>query len=931
MPKVSRKDYRAPEYQIPQTYLNIEHYDEGTLVKSKLHVVRVQGADKSIPLSLKKEKLEIITIHINGLPPSPGQVTIKDDEVLFHNLPDNCEITVHQRIQKPSENTEGAGMYESNGDIYSQFEAESDRRLYLSPSRPDMPTQFTIRIAADKNKYPTLLANPHLIKSGTVENNESRHFAEFNCPSVISTYLACIIMGNLDYREVNTKKPNGQDVNIRAYAPKGYAQFTEEALKVPEAFWRWQHQTYNLVYSLNQYNMVFIPDYQSGAMENEGLNTYNAVCLLPKSISTDAGYFWAVGTIAHEQTHHVFGNRVPIEHWLDLALKEGLTSAMGQEFERYYSGSDCARITNIDYLISKQYPEDAGKLSHPVRNDSYEDVNNCYTTTTYYKGAEIWHMLHSMLGNDVWRQGISTYVERYTNKPASIQTLINVMQEVSGKDLTQFTRWFDQAGTPQVSIEDSYDAATQTYRLKLKQSCPAREGKPENLPFHIPVKMGLLDANGNEMPVDASGNTETILDFTQPEQEFVFKCAQKPVPSLFRDFSAPIKIQSSTLSTQDHCHILAHDKDNISRWVSGQYLMKQSIKLLLSRVGGMLVALLDSLREVFTNPNIPKDVRAALIKVPNMDTLMSEFVGSDPLKILNARKTLQGAIALHLKDKLLEEYKSSYKVEAYEFTPGKAANRSLYNTALEYLCFYGDREFLALAHSEYTNADALNDKDAALSALFSSYSVGEANQYLASFLSQYPEGLERDLATEHWIKYMALNERDISFASLKQMTASPVFIWERPNHVRELFRAIVKNIELFHHDSGAGYQYFAEVVLKIDKTNPDLASTAARQLVNHDKLDPVHASLMLDALRKIARTENISEELTVIVNKGLPANEQVVKAAPAASSSTASTEAAVLTTQSRKRNSTEAEIDNDNDLSINNLAVTSTASTFTPF
>src|SRR5690606_24423024 len=571
---VHRRDYRPPSYLVDTVALEFELGEQETIVRSELAMRR--NGDHREPLRLDGQQLELIALALNGEPLPPEAYRVDADGLTVAEVPEQFRLQVTTRIH-PQLNTALEGLYKSGGMFCTQCEAEGFRRITYYPDRPDVMARFRTKIIADRVRSPVLLSTGNPIERG--ELDDDRHYVVWEDPFPKPAYLFAMVSGDLACNRDGFTTASGREVALEIYVEPQNLGRTDHAMESLKRAMRWDEETYGLEYDLDIYMIVAVGDFNMGAMENKGLNIFNTQYVLAdRDTATDVDFDNVLAVIGHEYFHNWTGNRVTCRDWFQLSLKEGLTVFREQQFASAMGSAAVQRIGDVRVLRAQQFPEDAGPMAHPVRPDSYVEINNFYTATVYNKGAEVIRMYHTLLGEESFRRGLALYLRRHDGQAATCDDFLAAMAEANQRDLSQFARWYSQAGTPQLEVSDHYDPATGRYTLRVRQSCPPTPGQPEKLPFHIPLKLGLLDSSGRELPLQLEHEAEPVgiervLELTEAQHEFHFVgLKERPLPSLLRDFSAPVRLDYP-YSDQQLAFLFTHDTDPFNRWEAGQRLM----------------------------------------------------------------------------------------------------------------------------------------------------------------------------------------------------------------------------------------------------------------------------------------------------------------------------------------------------------------------
>ncbi|MBU2479440.1 MAG: aminopeptidase N, partial [Gammaproteobacteria bacterium] len=576
------RDYQPPAFMIEKVELNFELGEVDTRVESRLFVVRATDTAADAPLILQGEKLVLESITLDGRRLSASDYQVDKDSLTVTSVPDRFVLIIATRI-KPQDNTELSGLYKSSGNFCSQCEAEGFRRITYFLDRPDVMARYSTRISADRQRYPVLLSNGNLVEKGEAE--DGRHWARWEDPFPKPSYLFALVAGALARVDDHFVTLSGRKVQLTVYVQPHNLDMCDHAMQSLKKAMRWDEEVYGREYDLDCYMIVAVDDFNMGAMENKGLNVFNSKFVLARpDTATDMDYQNIEGVIGHEYFHNWSGNRVTCRDWFQLSLKEGFTVFRDQEFSADMTSRGVKRIQDVNQLRTYQFREDAGPMAHPVRPDSYVEINNFYTSTVYNKGAEVVRMLHTLLGAEGFRHGTDLYFERHDGQAVTTEDFVRALEDANGVQLQQFRHWYSQAGTPVVRVERHYNPVAQTYALTLQQRCPATPGQKEKLPFHIPIATSLFDAQGQALPLQLYGEsqahgTEQVLQLCQEQDSFVFQnITAEPVPSLLRGFSAPIRLELDYTDTE-LSFLLAHDTDPYSRWEAGQRL---AVRLILT-------------------------------------------------------------------------------------------------------------------------------------------------------------------------------------------------------------------------------------------------------------------------------------------------------------------------------------------------------------
>jgi aminopeptidase N len=875
IPTIYRHDYLPYPFQIGALNLIFDLDAGHTLVHSDMQLQRM-GAD--VDLLLHGDGLSLLSIHLDGreLHLDIDYVLTEEALTVLHP-PKAFTLTIVTQLQ-PDQNSTLMGLYASNGNLFTQCEAEGFRKITYFPDRPDVMTQYTVELRADAQAYPVLLSNGNLVDEGTLE--DGRHFAKWVDPFKKPAYLFALVAGKLVCQEEKFILASGREVLLQVWVEEGNLDKTQHAMTSLKNSIRWDEQRFGLELDLDRFMIVAVSDFNMGAMENKGLNIFNTKYVLANSrVATDMDYANIESVVGHEYFHNWTGNRVTCRDWFQLSLKEGLTVFRDQEFSADMVGTESgravSRIGDVRTLRQVQFSEDAGPMAHPVRPDSYVEINNFYTVTIYEKGAEVVRMYQTLLGREGFRKGMDLYFARHDGCAVTCDDFRAAMADANGRDLTQFERWYSQAGTPTVTVKTHYDPILQQYTLTLRQSCAPTPGQAEKLPFHIPVTVGLLDAAGQDMPLYLSGTatpqTSCVLELTETEQQFVFEqVATLPTPSLLRNFSAPVVLEYA-YKDAELAHLLAHDSDAFNRWEAGQRLATQRLMQLIKSVqAGQELAIdnlyLDAVGLVLKDENLDPAFRELVLTLPSEAMLAELSAEIDPHAIHVAREYLRQQISTCLHQDLLLAYQTNQTLSAYSPDAVSAGKRGLKNLALSYLINKSaDNPTIELALTQVTTAQNMTDRLAALAIL-----VREGGELAVEPLNKFYQDFADDaLVIDKWFSLQA-SAPGTDVKKVRELMRHPDFNLHNPNRARSLiFSFCHMNPVQFHARDGSGYAYWAEQVLALNAINPQVAARLVRVLDRWRKYQPALQVLMQDALHTVANTTGLSKDVQELIGKML--------------------------------------------------------------
>ncbi|KAM7491420.1 hypothetical protein LguiA_034341 [Lonicera macranthoides] len=894
MPKeIFLKDYKLPDYYFDTVDLKFSLGEEKTIVCSKITVApRVEGV--SSPLVLDGHDLKLVSIKVNGM--------------------------------------ELKGLYKSSGNFCTQCEAEGFRKITFYQDRPDIMAKYTCRIEADKSLYPVLLSNGNLLEQGDLEGG--KHYAIWEDPFKKPCYLFALVAGQLESRDDTFTTRLGRKVALRIWTPSQDLPKTVHAMYSLKAAMKWDEDVFGLEYDLDLFNIVAVPDFNMGAMENKSLNLFNSKLVLASpETATDADYAAILGVIGHEYFHNWTGNRVTCRDWFQLSLKEGLTVFRDQEFSSDLGSRTVKRIADVSKLRIYQFPQDAGPMAHPVRPHSYIKMDNFYTgkfhflclgkegisgglLTVYEKGAEVVRMYKTLLGTQGFRKGMDLYFKRHDGQAVTCEDFYAAMRDANNADFSNFLLWYSQAGTPVVRVTSLYNAEARTFSLKFSQEVPPTPGQPSKEPMFIPVAMGLLDSSGKDMALSSvyhDGKLESLESNGQPvnttvlrvtkccgraavcggvaivgtgrlytmdakEEEFTFSdISERPIPSLLRGYSAPIRLHSD-LTDSDLSFLLAHDSNEFNRWEAGQLLARklmltlvddyqQNKPLVLNEtfVHGLKSILCDSSLDKSPNLICDQEFIAKAITLPGEGEIMDMMEVADPDAVHAVRTFIKKKIASELKEELLNTVKSNRSLEPYEFNHVNMARRALKNIALAYLASLEDKELTELALNEYKTATNMTEQFAALAAI-AQIPGKTRDDALADFYDKWQHDF---LVVNKWFALQAMSDIPGNVENVRKLLSHPAFDLRNPNKVYSLIGGFCGSPVNFHAKDGSGYKFLGGLVVELDKLNPQVASRMVSAFSRWKRYDQTRQGLAKAQLEMIMSTNGLSENVFEIASKSL--------------------------------------------------------------
>ena len=873
------KDYQAPEYLIDETHLTFELFEDHTLVHAQLVMRRNPARGAGLPpLVLDGQQLELLSVQLDDRELSATEYELNDSHLTLQ--PTAARFTLDTSVKiHPESNTALEGLYKSSGMFCTQCEAEGFRKITYYLDRPDVMSKFTTTVIAEQHRYPVLLSNGNPV--GTGPGEDGRHWATWEDPFMKPAYLFALVAGDLWCVEDTFTRQSGRDVTLRIYVEPENIDKCQHAMTSLKKSMRWDEETYGREYDLDIFMIVAVNDFNMGAMENKGLNIFNSSCVLAKAeTATDAAHQRVEAVVAHEYFHNWSGNRVTCRDWFQLSLKEGFTVFRDAEFSADMNSRTVKRIEDVAYLRTHQFAEDAGPMAHAVRPDSFIEISNFYTLTVYEKGSEVVRMVRTLLGVEGFRKGSDLYFERHDGQAVTCDDFIKAMEDANGVDLSQFKRWYSQAGTPRLAVSDAYDSVAQTYSLTFRQSYPQTPDKQEKQPFVIPVELGLLDAQGNDLPLRLLGEaaaegTTRVLSVTEAEQTFTFvDVAAKPLPSLLRGFSAPVKL-SFPYDRDQLMFLMQHDSDGFNRWEAGQQLSVQVLQELIEQYkqGAKLVLdprLVTALGSVLSNDQLDQAMVAEMLSLPSEAYLTEISEVADVDAIHAAREFARKQLSEQLFDALWARYQANRAVSrttAYVAEAEHFARRSLQNIALSYLMLSGKPQVLEATLEQFDACDNMTERLTALAVLVNSSFEAERAKALETFADHFKDN---PLVMDQWFSVQAASTLPGGLARVKALMQHPAFTMKNPNKVRALIGAFAgQNLVNFHAADGSGYRFLADLVIELNALNPQIASRQLAPLTRWRKYDAARQALMKGELERILASGALSSDVYEVVSKSL--------------------------------------------------------------
>ena len=866
------KDYEVAVFLIEKTNLTFDLGENKTSVVAELTVARnAAGEDPSDSLVLDGSiGLDLQWVKVDGKLLASSDYLREAESLTIFNLPDQCVVSTEVFI-KPHLNTTMMGLYRSRTMYCTQCEAEGFRDITYYLDRPYVMAEFTTTVVGDRQQYPILLSNGNPIDRGVIDGD--RHFVTWHDPFKKPAYLFALVAGTLSVVNDSFVTSSGREVHLQIFVEEKDLDKCDHAMLSLKRSMRWDEEVYGREYDLDIFMIVAVDDFNMGAMENKGLNIFNTSAVLVNSkTSTDAAFQRVEAIVAHEYFHNWSGNRVTCRDWFQLSLKEGFTVFRDSQFSSDMNSPTVKRIEDVNILRTHQFAEDGGPMAHSVQPESYMEINNFYTVTIYEKGAEVVGMYHTLLGDENFRKGSDLYFDRHDGQAATVEDFVVAMEDASNRDLSQFRRWYKQSGTPVLTVTSSFDKQAATYTLNFKQYCPDTPGQTGKLPFVIPVRLGLVGAEGEDLVLNSEGHTQVIFEVTEVEQSLVIdNIAVEPVPSLLRGLSAPVKLDYQ-YSDEQLAHLMAYDTDGFNRWDAAQTLSLTTLQQLAEdSFEGLELTLngnlIDAFARLLKDESLDPAMVALMLQLPG-EALMHQLADTiHPAAIHDARNFVRVALAGALKDNLLDIYNRFNTPIDYRPEADQIGRRSLKNAALGYLMLVGDTG-AELAWLQYQQADNMTDKAAALSALVNSPVAADyATQALKTFEQQYRD---EALVMNLWLQIQAINSQSGGLSRVEALMEHSAFTMNNPNKVRSLIGGFCSaNLVNFHSADGAGYRFLCDQILSLNKTNPQVAARLVTPLTRWKEFAEPHSQLMRSELQKIADEPGLVKDIYEIATKSL--------------------------------------------------------------
>jgi aminopeptidase N len=866
------KNYQAPPYQIHKVDLNFNLYEDKTIVTARTAITR--KAEQLEPLILDGQEMKLLSIAVDGKELNDAQFKVTKDDLTIFEPPVAFTLEIVTEIH-PEKNTSLEGLYKSKTMFCTQCEAEGFRKITYFLDRPDVMAKYTCTIEADQTRYPVLLSNGNMVEKGQLLNN--RHWVKWEDPFHKPSYLFALVAGDLESDKSTYKTRSGKIVDLQIFVEKGNVDKCGHAMESLKKAMEWDEEVFGLEYDLDIYMIVAVSDFNMGAMENKGLNVFNSKYVLARpETATDTDYHNIEGVIAHEYFHNWTGNRVTLNSWFQLSLKEGLTVFRDQEFSSDMTSRANQRVMDVRRLKMFQFPEDSGPMAHPIRPESYIEMNNFYTATVYEKGAEVIRMIHTILGPENFRKGMDLYFQRHDGSAVTTNDFVKAMEDASGISLDHFQLWYSQAGTPKVKIEYQYFPEEQRFSITFQQTTPPTPKQDIKHPLHLPVRFALLGQDGKEIPLkqsdnDMSSQGECILNLHETQETFhFFHVPEQPVPSVFRNFSAPVKIDID-YTFEELLFLMTRDTDYFNRWDAAQKLYKKELERLVElcmQDEELQVDpnLLEAYSQLLSDHTVDKQFLSLILNLPS-EIEIGEFYQIIHVDAIHkARKFLLKAVAEAHYSKWMDIYQKYSEVLSDEPLAQSISRRSIKNMALYYLSFAESEEVFKMIDHQVKIADNMTDQISALQ-LLTNRETSLRESALEYF---YQKWSHDELVMDKWFMIQAQSERDDTLSVVKNLLENDAFNLKNPNKVRSLIGSFAHgNPSNFHKSDGSGYEFLAEMVIQLNAINPQVASRLVSAFNHWKKFDPNRQEMMKIQLNRILMVENLSSDVYEIVTKAL--------------------------------------------------------------
>ena len=859
------EEYAPPAFLIETVDLDIELFEDQARVRARLAASRnPKSKDSNAPLVLDANELEFVSAALDGRKLAAGEYVPGDAHLTIAKPPARFVLETACKIY-PRKNTQLMGLYAAENGFFTQCEAEGFRRITYFIDRPDVMAKYTVTIHADRERYPVLLSNGNLAGSGAEAG--ARHWAKWQDPFPKPCYLFAMVAAKLDKLEDQFATRSRRRVHLAIYVDPGKVDQCGFAMQALKKSMKWDEEVFGLEVDLDHYSIVAVGDFNAGAMENKGLNLFNTKYVLARPDTATDGDFLAIDrVVAHEYFHNWTGNRVTCRDWFQLSLKEGLTVFRDQEFGADIYSRAVERVREVRELRSGQFAEDAGPMAHPVRPASYMEISNFYTSTVYEKGAEVVRMIRTLIGAQNFRKGMDLYFARHDGQAVTCDDFVRAMADAAAADLSQFMRWYDQAGTPVLEVAGEYDAAKKRYVLSVRQSCPPTPGQETKLPFHIPFAVGLVGPDGRDLLAEGT----RVLPVKQPEERFVFEnIGARPVPSLLRNFSAPV-IVTHDYAEAELTHLMAHDSDAFNRWEAGQRLaLGIVLRGIAAAQGGRPLEVprdfLDAAKRVLSDSSKDPAFAAEMLALPSENYIAEQMPVVDPDAIHAVRDELKARLAAALREELHTVYRAQGGAGPYSPDAASAGRRALKNSALGLLMELEDAGVRALSMKQFETAGNMTDALAAL-CMLANCDCPERTRALDAF---YDKWKTEPLVVDKWLAVQATTRLPSALSDVKRLMTHPAFNIKNPNKVYALIGGFRGNQVHFHAADGSGYAFLAEQVIALDAINPQVAARMARGFDRWKKFDAGRQAHARAALERLRDAKGISKGMLEIVTRAL--------------------------------------------------------------
>ncbi|MBL7004851.1 MAG: aminopeptidase N [Gammaproteobacteria bacterium] len=856
-------EYSPPDFSITKTDLFFTLKASQTIVKSRLQILR-NIKDISTPLILDGVDLTIQSLSIDDVALETDQYQY-DNKVLTIKTPASEFVLESEVVISPETNTSFEGLYISSGNFCTQCEAEGFRHITFYLDRPDVMSLFTTTITAEKSLYPVMLSNGHRTQYA---EDDDFHTAVWNDPYPKPAYLFALVAGDLACVKGDYTTRSGRLVGLEFYTEEHNKNYCDHAITSLQQAMAWDEQKFDLEYDLDLYMVVAVDDFNMGAMENKGLNVFNTKYVLAsQQTATDQDYLNIEGVIGHEYFHNWTGNRVTCRDWFQLSLKEGLTVYRDQEFSSDLNSRGIQRISDVGVLRTHQFAEDASPMAHPVRPFEYQQINNFYTATVYNKGAEVVRMYDCIIGKQNFKKGIDLYFQRFDGQAVTTDDFRQVMQDVSGINLDQFQRWYEQSGTPIVEVKRQYDIQTKVLTLNFKQY-PGATKDVENKAFHIPVRCGLLSKDGSARSFD-NGEDNAILNLIEIEQSFTFNdCDSDDIVSLFRGFSAPVKVIND-LTNEEKIILMNHDNDDFNRWDASQQIACDIIvDLIETGESAFMDAYIHSIQKLLDNEDLDPALCAELLQLPS-EKYIAELVDEiDPYAIHQARALLKHQLATQLTDSFINRYQQTKsESDFFEISPSAMGLRALNNACLNYIVDGDNQQYFELCRTHFKQATNMTDRMGSLNAI-KDFSHAIKDELFADFYSNFEED---NLVVDKWFSLQAVAVTEQGLELVKQLLEHPAFTLSNPNRARSLVSTFAHSGSIvFHQKDGSGYQLVAQQLLKLDALNPQVGARLASAFLHWKKMVEPFKSQMKETIEVVLENDSLSVDVREILQSSIP-------------------------------------------------------------